>query len=78
MVYARLTKAEQRALAELASANRRRIADEAGYAVVQHLRRHGLTPDLLPARQPDAATERGEGCAEGPSAGRLGAAGGRP
>jgi len=48
LVYVRLTKAEQAALSELAAVNRRRIADEAGLAVAQHLHRHGLpVPSLL-------------------------------
>ena len=42
-MYVRLTKAEQAALADLAAANRRRIADEAGLAIAEHLKRNGVT-----------------------------------
>jgi hypothetical protein len=54
MVYARLTKAEHAALAELAASNRRRVADEAAVAVVDHLRRHGVAPSVIAGESPGA------------------------
>jgi hypothetical protein len=65
VVYVRLTKAEQAALVELAAANRRRVADEAGLAVAQHIQRQrpGLASQtetaLVSERIPtDAASRR--------------------
>jgi hypothetical protein len=52
MVYVRLTKAEQAALIELAVANTRRVADEAGLAVAQHIQRHSA----IQASHPNANT----------------------
>lgn len=67
MVYVRLTKTEQAALSELAAVNRRRIADEAGLAVAQHLQRHGM-PDPQPhqAHEPESRLAIGPAVREVP------------